>query len=173
MKKKKIQVTVSAHMLRDLQNVATLSGGNVSEVIRGCLRDMLYTYNRRTSDVPPRAHEKKGSYKKKNNKGETTFKKESAGEPPAKATTLPPDFDPPQEHATRNQLDYEKAVAVFVNWAVKNEHKAVDWDIEFHGWCRLPSTQSDPSLRKPPTMNKRQKRGPLWSLDEEESTEGR
>ena len=136
MKKKKIQVTVSAHMLRDLQNVATLSGGNVSEVIRGCLRDMLYTYDRRTSDVPPRAHEKKGSLKKKKKIGETTLREESASEHPAKATTLPPDFDPPQEHATRNQLDYEKAVAVFVNWAVKNAHKAVDWDIEFAGACK-------------------------------------
>jgi hypothetical protein len=172
MKKTQIKVTVSTQMKQDLQNVAALSGGSVPEVIRGYLRDSLYSPPRATQVPPPRAHEKKGSLKKKKKIGETTFKKESVSEHPAKATTLPPDFDPPEEHATRNQLDYEKAVAVFVNWAVKNEHKAVDWDIEFHGWCRLPSTQSDPSLRKPPTMNRRENRGPLFPLHEEESTEG-
>ena len=136
MKKKKIQVTVSAHMLRDLQNVATLSGGNVSEVIRGCLRDMLYTYDRRTSDVPPRAHEKKGSLKKKKKIGETTLREESASEHPAKATTLPPDFDPPESITKRARLHRRGAIDAFINWAIKNERKAVNWDIEFAGACK-------------------------------------
>ena len=148
MKKKKIQVTVSAHMLRDLQNVATLSGGNVSEVIRGCLRDMLYTYNRRTSDVPPRAHEKKGSLKKKKI-GETTLREESANKHPAKATKLPPDFDPPESITKRARLHRRGAIDAFTNWAIKNERRAVNWDIEFAGACnwireRYPHLPQDP-----------------------------
>ena len=152
MKKKKIQVTVSAHMLRDLQNVAALSGGNVSEVIRGCLRDMLYTYNRRTSDVPPRAHESKGSLKKKKI-GETTFKKESASEHPAKAITLPPDFDPPESITKRARLHRRGAIDAFTNWAIKNERRAVNWDIEFAGACKW-IRERYPQLHREP-MNRR------------------
>lgn len=153
MKKKKIQVTVSAHMLRDLQNVATLSGGNVSEVIRGCLRDMLYTYDRRTSDVPPRAHEKKGSLKKKKKIGETTLREESANKHPAKATTLPPDFDPPESITKRARLDRRGAIDAFTNWAIKNERRAVNWDIEFAGACKW-IRERYPQLHREP-MNRR------------------
>lgn len=136
MKKTQIKVTVSTQMKQDLQNVAALSGGSVPEVIRGYLRDSLYSPPRATQVPPPRAHEKKGSLKKKKKIGETTLREESASEHPAKTTMLPPDFDPPESITKRARLHRQGAIDAFINWAIKNEHKAVDWDIEFAGACK-------------------------------------
>ena len=86
---------------------------------------------------------------KKKKIGETTFKKESASEHPAKATKLPPDFDPPESITKRARLHRRGAIDAFINWAIKNEHKAVDWDIEFAGACnwireRYPQLHQEP-----------------------------
>jgi len=153
MKKTQIKVTVSTQMKQDLQNVAALSGGSVPEVIRGYLRDSLYSPPRATQVPPPRAHEKKGSLKKKKKIGETTLREESASEHPAKATTLPPDFDPPESITKRARLHRRGAIDAFINWAIKNEHKAVDWDIEFAGACKW-IRERYPQLHREP-MNRR------------------
>jgi len=153
MKKTQIKVTVSTQMKQDLQNVAALSGGSVPEVIRGYLRDSLYSPPRATQVPPPRAHEKKGSLKKKKKIGETTLREESASEHPAKTTTLPPDFDPPESITKRARLHRQGAIDAFINWAIKNEHKAVDWDIEFAGACKW-IRERYPQLHREP-MNRR------------------
>ena len=152
MKKTQIKVTVSTQMKQDLQNVAALSGGSVPEVIRGYLRDSLYSPPRATQGPPPRAHDKKGSLKKKII-GETTLREESASEHPAKATTLPPNFDPPESITKRARLHRQGAIDAFTNWAIKNERKAVNWDIEFAGACnwireRYPQLHQEPMNRR-------------------------
>jgi len=153
MKKTQIKVTVSTQMKQDLQNVAALSGGSVPEVIRGYLRDSLYSPPRATQVPPSRAHEKKGSLKKKKKIGETTLREESASEHPAKATTLPPDFDPPESITKRARLHRQGAIDAFTNWAIKNERRAVNWDIEFAGACkwireRYPQLHQEPMNRR-------------------------
>ena len=121
MKKTKIQVIVSTQMKQDLKNVATLSGGTLAEVIRGCLRDFLYTSHGRRSDTPPRARRVSGSKYNKNK--EATKKEENA----ASGTPRPPDFDPPESIARAARLDHAKTLAAFRNVHLANSTRYEDW----------------------------------------------
>ena len=154
MKKTQIKVTVPVRMAQDLDNVSTLSGNTVQSVIRQYLAGYLYCPQPGPPGVPPpRAHESKGSLKKKKKIGETTLREESASEHPAKATALPPDFDPPESITKRARLHRRGAIDAFTNWAIKNERKAVNWDIEFAGACnwireRYPQLHREPMNRR-------------------------
>ena len=121
MKKTTIKLTVSTQMKQDLQNVAALSGGSVAEVIRGAIKDTLYTPRMPTINPTPRAHRVAGSKYNKNK--EATKKEENA----ASGTPLPPDFDPPESIARAARLDHAKTLAAFRNVHLANSTRYEDW----------------------------------------------
>ena len=143
MKKTTIKLTVSVQMKQDLQNVAALSGGSVPEVIRGYLRDALYSPPRPTEVHPPRAPRvsgKKNKKKKKNNNSLTT----------GKTTILPPDFDPPEHIARKYNLDHQGAVKRFRDWATASHRGFTDWNEAFAVACNTWLPEVAPELRLDP-----------------------
>ena len=142
MKKTTIKLTLSTQMKQDLRNVAALSGGSVPEVIRGYLRDALYSPPRPTEVTLPRAPRvsgKKNKKKKKNNNPLTTNE-----------TTLPPDFDPPEAIARKYNLEHHGAVKRFRDWATAKEKKFADWEDAFARACNSWLPEAAPELRLDP-----------------------
>ena len=129
MKKTKIQLTVSTQMKQDLKNVATLSGGTLAEVIRGCLRDFLYTSHGRRSDTTPRAPRVAGS---KYSINKIQPKKEATA---ASGVPLPADFAPPESIARNARLDHPKTLAAFRNLHLSNSTRYEDWEVAYRYFC--------------------------------------
>ena len=49
---------------------------------------------------------------------------------------LPKDFDPPREISEAHNLDHEKAVIAFTDWAKGGNHKKADWNATYRNACR-------------------------------------
>jgi len=121
MKKTTIKLTVSTQMKQDLKNVAALSGGSVAEVIRGAIKDTLYTPRMPTINPTPRARRVSGS---KYNKNKEAMKKEESA---ASGVPLPADFAPPESIARAARLDHPKTLAAFRNVHLANSTRYEDW----------------------------------------------
>ena len=121
MKKTTINLTVSTQMKQDLQNVAALSGGSVAEVIRGAIKDTLYTPRMPTINPTPRAHRVAGS---KYSINKIQSKKDATA---ASGVPLPADFAPPESIARNARLDHPKTLAAFRNLHLANSTRYEDW----------------------------------------------
>ena len=70
------------------------------------------------------------------------------------SSTISDDFDPPKEIAEKHELDHEKAVSLFIDWAKGKGHVQADWTACFRNACRtwikdkMPRTQGDQVLRE-------------------------
>ena len=129
MKKTTIKLTVSPQMKQDLKNVAALSGGSVAEVIRGAIKDTLYTPRMPTSNPTPRAHRVSGS---KYSKDKIQPKKEATA---ASGVPLPADFAPPESIARNARLDHAKTLAAFRNLHLSNSTRYEDWEVAYRYFC--------------------------------------
>ena len=133
MKKTTIKLTLSVQMKQDLGNVAALSGGSVPEVIRGYLRDALYTPSQPTQVPPPRAPRVSNKSNKKRKHYENTPEERAV---PDEATPYPADFDPPVRiTAKANIFDRAAAIRTFRNWAVEKGMRYADWEDAFAVAC--------------------------------------
>jgi hypothetical protein len=71
-----------------------------------------------------------------------------------RGTQISDDFDPPKEIAEKHELDHEKAVSLFIDWAKGKGHVQADWTACFRNACRtwikdkMPRTQGDQVLRE-------------------------
>ena len=71
-----------------------------------------------------------------------------------RATQIPDGFDPPKEIAEKHELDHEKAVSYFIDWAKGKGHVQADWTATYRNACRtwikdkMPRTQGDQVLRE-------------------------
>jgi len=142
MKKTQIKVTVSTQMKQDLQNVAALSGGSVPEVIRGYLRDSLYSPPKVTQGPPPRARRVSGNT---TTTTKETFDKESGAD---SATPYPEDFDPPERITDQARINREEAMRVFREWSLAKEKKYADWEKAFEVACHDWIPRARPHLRE-------------------------
>ena len=142
MKKTQIKVTVSTQMKQDLQNVAALSGGSVPEVIRGYLRDSLYSPPRATQVPPPRARRVSGHT---TTTTKETFNKEGGAD---SATPYPEDFDPPERITDQARINREEAMRVFREWSLAKEKKYADWEKAFEVACHDWIPRARPHLRE-------------------------
>ena len=129
MKKTTIKLTVSTQMKQDLKNVAALSGGSVAEVIRGAIKDTLYTPRMPTINPTPRAHRVAGS---KYSINKIQSKKDA---PAASGVPLPADFAPPQSIARNARLDHAKTLAAFRNLHLSNSTRYEDWEVAYRYFC--------------------------------------
>ena len=129
MKKTTIKLTVSTQMKQDLQNVAALSGGSVAEVIRGAIKDTLYTPRMPTINPTPRAHRVAGS---KYSINKIQSKKDATA---ASGGPLPADFAPPQSIARNARLDHAKTLAAFRNLHLSNSTRYEDWEVAYRYFC--------------------------------------
>ena len=129
MKKTTIKLTVSTQMKQDLKNVAALSGGSVAEVIRGAIKDTLYTPRMPTINPTPRAHRVSGS---KYSKDKIQPKKEATA---ASGVPLPADVAPPQSIARNARLDHAKTLAAFRNLHLSNSTRYEDWEVAYRYFC--------------------------------------
>ena len=129
MKKTTIKLTVSTQMKQDLKNVAALSGGSVAEVIRGAIKDTLYTPRMPTINPTPRAHRVSGS---KYSKDKIQPKMEATA---ASGVPLPADFAPPQSIARNARLDHAKTLAAFRNLHLSNSTRYEDWEVAYRYFC--------------------------------------
>ena len=129
MKKTTIKLTVSTQMKQDLKNVAALSGGSVAEVIRGAIKDTLYTPRMPTINPTPRAHRVSGS---KYSKDKIQPKKEATA---ASGVPLPADFAPPESIARNARLDHPKTLAAFRNLHLSNSTRYEDWEVAYRYFC--------------------------------------
>ena len=129
MKKTTIKLTVSTQMKQDLKNVAALSGGSVAEVIRGAIKDTLYTPRMPVINPTPRAHRVLGS---KYSKDKIQPKKEANA---ASGVPLPADFAPPESIARNARLDHAKTLAAFRNLHLSNSTRYEDWEVAFRYFC--------------------------------------
>ena len=157
MKKTKIQLTVSTQMKQDLKNVAALSGGTLAEVIRGCLRDFLYTSHRRRSDTPPRAPRVSGNRRKRKEKIANANTEPVS---PDSTTPYPTDFNPPERITKQAQLNRSEALRIFRDWATTKDKRFTDWNDAFaiacNGW--IPDARPDVREYPPQPLTKRDKR---------------
>lgn len=142
MKKTQIKVTVSTQMKQDLQNVAALSGGSVPEVIRGYLRDSLYSPPKVTQVPPPRARRVSGHT---TTTTKETFNKEGGAD---SATPYPEDFDPPERITDQARINREEAMRVFREWSLAKEKKYADWEKAFEVACHDWIPRARPHLRE-------------------------
>ena len=129
MKKTTIKLTVSTQMKQDLKNVAALSGGSVAEVIRGAIKDTLYTPRMPTINPTPRAQRVSGS---KYSKDKIQPKKAATA---ASGVPLPADFAPPQSIARNARLDHPKTLAAFRNLHLSNSTRYEDWEVAYRYFC--------------------------------------
>ena len=129
MKKTTIKLTVSTQMKQDLKNVAALSGGSVAEVIRGAIKDTLYTPRMPTINPTPRAHRVAGS---KYSINKIQSKKDATA---ASGVPLPADFAPPQSIARNARLDHAKTLAAFRNLHLSNSTRYEDWEVAYRYFC--------------------------------------
>ena len=129
MKKTTIKLTVSTQMKQDLQNVAALSGGSVAEVIRGAIKDTLYTPRMPTINPTPRAHRVAGS---KYSINKIQSKKDATA---ASGVPLPADFAPPESIARNARLDHPKTLAAFRNLHLSNSTRYEDWEVAYRYFC--------------------------------------
>ena len=129
MKKTTITLTVSTQMKQDLQNVAALSGGSVAEVIRGAIKDTLYTPRMPTINPTPRAPRVTGS---KYSINKIQPKKESTA---ASGVPLPADFAPSESIARNARLDHAKTLAAFRNLHLSNSTRYEDWEVAYRYFC--------------------------------------
>ena len=136
MKKTTIKLTVSVQMKQDLRNVAALSGGSVAEVIRGAIKDTLYTPRMPTINPTPRAPRVTGS---KYSKDKIQPKKEATA---ASGVPLPADFAPPESIARNARLDHAKTVAAFRNLHLSNSTRYEDWEAAYRYFCSETAQKS-------------------------------
>ena len=116
-------------MKQDLKNVAALSGGSVAEVIRGAIKDTLYTPRMPTINPTPRAHRVAGS---KYSKDKIQSKKDATA---ASGVPLPADFAPPESIARNARLDHPKTLAAFRNLHLSNSTRYEDWEVAYRYFC--------------------------------------
>ena len=148
MKKTTIKLTVSTQMKQDLQNVAALSGGSVPEVIRGYLRDALYSPPRPTEVTPPRAPRVSGIRRKRKEKIADATNTEPV--PPDSTTLYPADFNPPERITEQAQLNRSEALRIFRDWATAKEKKFANWEDAFAIACNGWIPEARPDVRESP-----------------------
>ena len=147
MKKVQVKLTIPATMKQDLKNVAALSGGSVPEVIRGYLRDALYSPPRPTEVTPPRAPRVSGNRRKRKEKIA-----DANTEPvmPDSTTPYPTDFNPPERITTQAQLNRSEALRIFRDWATTKEKRFTDWNDAFTIACNGWIPEARPDVRERP-----------------------
>ncbi|MAH48877.1 hypothetical protein CMI37_23825 [Candidatus Pacearchaeota archaeon] len=123
-------------MKQDLKNVAALSGGSVAEVIRGAIKDTLYTPRIPTINPTPRAHRVSGS---KYSINKIQPKKEANA---ASGVPLPADFAPPESIARNARLDHPKTLAAFRNLHLSNSTLYEDWEVAYRYFCSETAQKS-------------------------------
>lgn len=88
---------------------------------------------------PSRMHEVVVNYKLTPNISRVATKRGSTSPKSKKEKTnhqLPKDFDPPREISEAHNLDHEKAVIAFTDWAKGGNHKKADWNATYRNACR-------------------------------------
>ena len=157
MKKTTIKLTLSTQMKQDLKNVAALSGGSVPEVIRGYLRDALYSPPRPTEVTLPRAHRVSGNRRKRKEKIANANTEPVS---PDSTTPYPTDFNPPERITKQAQLNRSEALRIFRDWATTKDKRFTDWNDAFaiacNGW--IPDARPDVREYPPQPLTKRDKR---------------
>ena len=88
---------------------------------------------------PSRMHEVVVNYKLTPNYSRVATKRESTPTKSKREKTnhqLPKDFDPPREISEAHNLDHQKAVIAFTDWAKGGNHKKADWNAVYRNACR-------------------------------------
>jgi hypothetical protein len=75
--------------------------------------------------------------------------KQSSEPKKKKGTQIPDDFDPPREIAEEHELNHEKAVSYFIDWAKGKGHVQANWISTYRNACRTWIKEKMPQSSEP------------------------
>lgn len=114
-----------------LEEYCTVFGTTPSSTFCGYIVEDLWKALVRTRDTYEKLH-----FSNIYSRDSTNCGKQSSKSKKKKGTQIPDDFDPPRKIAEENELDHEKAVSYFIDWAKGKGHVQASWVSTYRNACR-------------------------------------